>query len=373
MAGRGRFSGVYSDLTRIIMVKAGKAKIAIINCEKEDANLLFSSLFDSGYSVVISAKGSSGLDIITREKPDLIILDILAENMSGLALLDILQARSINIPILVITVPELVSDNLAQRGIAGLLIKPIDKERMLTHVEAILDLQEISRVYSERERPGEERAAPAARRKAAQPPPQQQPVPQAPPAQQPTQPETAETTEPEVEVQAPQEEQQPQPQPQQPPLKAVPAQPTPIRAGLKPSAEESGPAKKPLVLVVDDEPDMRTLLSDLLSFSGFEVMTADDGVQGLKTAQQVMPQAMLLDIMLPKLDGFQVCRLLKFNEKYAEIPIIMLTARNHPKDRELAEGSGADGYIIKPFETKALIEAIKKVIGAKAQYGSGAS
>ena len=86
-----------------------------------------------------------------------------------------------------------------------------------------------------------------------------------------------------------------------------------------------------------------------------------------------MPQAILLDIMLPKLDGFQVCRLLKFNEKYAEIPIIMLTARNHPKDRELAEGSGANGYIVKPFETKQLIEELRKAMGARARYGNGAS
>lgn len=317
------------------MTTAGKAKIALLNCQKEDANFLFSALFDSGYSVVISGKGSSGLDIITREKPDLIILDILANNMSGLALLDILQARSTNIPILVITVPEMVSDNLAQRGIAGLLIKPIDKERMLTHVEATLDLQEISRVYSERES-----------------------EPKRPPPPLPTK-ETAVEPKAEPEVAIPQQE------PARPMLAPAPETPRPIRPGMKPL--DKGPPPKPMVLVVDDEPDMRSLLSDLLSFSGFEVATADDGVQGLKMAQQLMPQCILLDIMLPKLDGFQVCRLLKFNEKFAEIPIIMLTARNHPKDRELAENSGANGYIVKPFETKNLIEEIKKAIGAAAK------
>ncbi len=225
-----------------------------------------------------------------------------------------------------------MSDNLAQRGIAGLLIKPIDKNRMLTHVEAMLDLQEISRIYSDRE----SGALPPAEHEQEAPPPA-------------------------AEVQ--------QPEPQQP-LKPVPEPPRQIRPD---SHKEEGSATKPLVLVVNDEPDMRTLLSDLLNFSGFEVMTADDGVQGLKIAQQVMPQAILLDIMLPKLDGFQVCRLLKFNEKYAEIPIIMLTARNHPKDRELAEGAGANGYIVKPFETKDLIEELRKVMGAKAQHGSGAN
>jgi len=346
------------------MATAGKAKIALINCQKEDAELLFSALFDSGYSVVISGKGTSGLDVITREKPDLIILDILTEGMSGMALLDILQARSINIPILVITVPELVSDNLAQRGIAGLLIKPIDKDRMLTHVEAILDLQEISKVYSERESTawpsGEEVAPPprrgvAPRREAPRPPERRKAPPPPPPPEEEAPPE----------VEAGPEAEVPKQEPPRPTLAPVPEPPRPIRPGMKP-LEKAAPSR-PMVLVVDDEPDMRSLLSDLLSFSGFEVSTADDGVQGLKMAQQLMPQCMLLDIMLPKLDGFQVCRLLKYNEKFAQIPIIMLTARNHPKDRELAENSGADGYIVKPFETKHLIEEIKRTIGTAAR------
>lgn len=149
--------------------------------------------------------------------------------------------------------------------------------------------------------------------------------------------------------------------PLEPEVKQGPVMPVPsfpVKSGYR--AKE-----KPTILVVDDEPDMQSLLSDLLVFSGFEVVTAGDGVEGLKLAQQHNPDAILLDIMLPKLDGFQMCRLLKFNEKYREIPVVMLTARNHPKDRDLAEGSGADGYIVKPFETKSLLEQLWRVIRAR--------
>ncbi|MFA4874665.1 MAG: response regulator [bacterium] len=297
------------------MTGSGQAKIAILNGQKSFIDSVSSVLAAAGYAIAISEGGTPALALITREKPDLIILELQPPDLSGYALMDILKAKGLTIPVLVATSPELIGDNLSHQGIAGLLIKPIDHERMLMHVAAILEIQKASRKAGS----GETAETPAA-------------VP------------GAFETAPELVA------------PQAPPVSEAPTEPE-----LEPEPE--WPRSKPLVLIVDDEPDMQTLLSDLLSFSGFDVATAGDGVEGLKEAQKKMPDAILLDIMLPKLDGFQMCRLLKYNEKYREIPIIMLTARNHPKDRELAEAAGSDGYIVKPFETKQLIAEIKRLIG----------
>ncbi len=302
------------------MTASGQAKIAIVNCEKPLIDSLSSALSAAGYEVVTPDGGVSALALITREQPDLLILELMTTDLSGYALLDIMKAKGLSIPVLVATTPELISDNLSQKSIAGLLIKPIDFDRMLMHVAAILDIQKAAK-----------KAAGMAAASAISTPATslgESEAQEFAPALSESD-ETLADVEPEME--------------------------------LKPII----PRAKPLVLIVDDEPDMQTLLSDLLSFSGFEVLTAGDGVEGLKEAQRRMPDAILLDIMLPKLDGFQMCRLLKFNEKYRDIPIIMLTARSHPKDRELSEASGSDGYIVKPFESKQLIAEIKRVIEAK--------
>src|SRR5678816_3655739 len=81
------------------------------------------------------------------------------------------------------------------------------------------------------------------------------------------------------------------------------------------------------VLVVDDEPDLVRILQFGLKAAGYEVESASDGQEGLKKAREMKPDIILLDLMLPKLDGYKVCRLLKFDERYEHIPIIILSAR----------------------------------------------
>src|SRR5678816_2950102 len=81
------------------------------------------------------------------------------------------------------------------------------------------------------------------------------------------------------------------------------------------------------VLVVDDEPDLVRILQFGLKAAGYEVESASDGQEGLKKAREMKPDIILLDLMLPKLDGYKVCRLLKFDERYKHIPIIILSAR----------------------------------------------
>jgi len=116
------------------------------------------------------------------------------------------------------------------------------------------------------------------------------------------------------------------------------------------------------VLVVDDEEDIAFSIARRLSATGYEVICAEDGVEGLRRAQTENPDLIILDLMLPKMDGFKVCRLLKFDERYKRIPIIMLSARSQQDDIALGQETGAEYYMTKPFDSGELLEKIKELI-----------
>jgi DNA-binding response OmpR family regulator len=120
-------------------------------------------------------------------------------------------------------------------------------------------------------------------------------------------------------------------------------------------------AKK--ILLVDDEPHIITMLENRMKHAGYEVITAVDGQDALMKAQKEKPDLIILYLMLPKLDGFKVCRMLKFDEKYKHIPIIMLTARAQEVDKKMGEKVGVDGYITKPFEPQVLLGKVKDLLG----------
>jgi two-component system alkaline phosphatase synthesis response regulator PhoP len=113
------------------------------------------------------------------------------------------------------------------------------------------------------------------------------------------------------------------------------------------------------ILVVDDEVDLVETIRFPLEAEGFNVLVAYNGEDALNMARTENPDLILLDIMLPKLDGYKVCRLLKFDERYKNIPIIMLTARAQEKDRIIGMETGADEYITKPFDMDKLLERVK--------------
>jgi DNA-binding response OmpR family regulator len=113
------------------------------------------------------------------------------------------------------------------------------------------------------------------------------------------------------------------------------------------------------ILVVDDEIDLVETLRFPLEMEGFEVLVSYNGEDALNKARKESPDLILLDLMLPKLDGYKVCRLLKFDEKYKHIPILMLTAKIQEKDKTLGIETGANEYITKPFEMDSLLEKVK--------------
>ena len=130
-------------------------------------------------------------------------------------------------------------------------------------------------------------------------------------------------------------------------------------------------AKK--ILIVDDEEDIAFSLARRLTANGFEVICAEDGVEGLRRAQTENPDLIILDLMLPKMDGFKVCRLLKFDERYKRIPIIMLSARSQEDDIALGRETGAECYMTKPCESGALLEKINELLQATAPTGDQAT
>jgi DNA-binding response OmpR family regulator len=113
------------------------------------------------------------------------------------------------------------------------------------------------------------------------------------------------------------------------------------------------------ILVVDDEIDLVETLRFPLELEGYNVLVSHDGEDALNQARKEKPDLILLDLMLPKLDGYKVCRLLKFDERYKHIPILMLTAKTQEKDKILGMETGADEYITKPFEMDLLINKVK--------------
>ena len=116
---------------------------------------------------------------------------------------------------------------------------------------------------------------------------------------------------------------------------------------------------KPRILIVDDEPDLLTVLKIGLETEGYEVLTASDGEQGLAIARQAMPDLMVLDLMLPRMDGYKVCRTLKFDERYKRIPIFILSARSGETDRRLALELGADEFHSKPYNMRELVARVR--------------
>jgi len=116
----------------------------------------------------------------------------------------------------------------------------------------------------------------------------------------------------------------------------------------------------PRILIIEDEPDMAMGLADNLQFEGYEVSVASDGPQGLEAVRTWRPDLVLLDIMLPKTDGFEVCRQIRHMGK--TMPILMLTARGQEVDKVRGLELGADDYITKPFGVAELLARIKAAL-----------
>jgi two-component system, sensor histidine kinase and response regulator len=135
----------------------------------------------------------------------------------------------------------------------------------------------------------------------------------------------------------------------------------------------TGDSSKGTVLVVDDEPRNLTLLQDLLESRGYTVWTAADGQQGLTIARDRIPDVVLLDVMMPRLSGFDVCRRLKAEQKTAMIPVLLVTSLDARQDRIAGIDAGANDFITKPVDSGDLLLRVRNAVGTKKLYAQVAT
>jgi two-component system, OmpR family, alkaline phosphatase synthesis response regulator PhoP len=121
---------------------------------------------------------------------------------------------------------------------------------------------------------------------------------------------------------------------------------------------------EPLILLVDDEPSIRETVSFILEMEGYRVVTAGNGDEALEQIRRLQPPVVLLDAMMPRRDGFDVCRTVKSDPALAATKIVMLTALGQKTDQEKAMVAGADFYVTKPFDEEELLALLGRLTGA---------
>jgi two-component system, OmpR family, alkaline phosphatase synthesis response regulator PhoP len=119
------------------------------------------------------------------------------------------------------------------------------------------------------------------------------------------------------------------------------------------------------VLVVDDDPFIINLVVYNLEQEGYTIIQANNGLEALEKARHEKPDLIVLDIMLPKMDGYKVSRILKFDKNYKNIPVLMLTAKAQDDDKQIGMETGADIYMTKPFEPEVLVKKVKDLLAKR--------
>ncbi len=122
---------------------------------------------------------------------------------------------------------------------------------------------------------------------------------------------------------------------------------------------------KKKILIVDDEIDIVETLKFILEDAGYQCYCAFDGEEGLNLAREIMPDLMILDVMMPKINGYKISRLLKYDSKYKNIPIMMITARSQDEDKMIGEETGVNEYITKPFELDYVVSKVNEYLKAE--------
>ena len=118
------------------------------------------------------------------------------------------------------------------------------------------------------------------------------------------------------------------------------------------------------ILIADDNDNIREALSYLLEDEGYRLWLARDGAETLTKVREVKPDILFLDIMMPEMNGYDVCRMIKSDPELAKIHVVMLTAKGQAREQELGREAGADEYIVKPFSPMEILSKIKKIFGS---------
>ncbi len=136
---------------------------------------------------------------------------------------------------------------------------------------------------------------------------------------------------------------------------------TPLKSLYNTLMLKNGKAK--VILVIDDDPAQVKILEKKLPENGYDVLTATQAADGLQKAMKSCPDLIILDVMMPIINGYNLCQLLKNDLKRKNIPIIMLTSRDSEQDRQIGQDVGADAYLVKPLDLSLLLEKIRSLLG----------
>jgi len=329
--------------------------VLVVDDDEANRTLLRDSLETHGYEIVEAESGEQALQKVEQRPPDVILLDVMMPQMDGfLPQLDGFEvcrrlkreARTAHIPVLIVTALSDETERLMgiAAGASDFLTKPINLQELTlrvgraVHAKPLSDqipaenllLNTLPRPSAERMKPGEINIA---------------------------------EYHPDVSV-----------------LVADPVSPPPTR-GLpnhKPPANmqtetlnrnKSSSARalgcRGLVLIVDDEEPNRMLLRDPLETHGYEIIEAENGEQALQKVEQRPPDVILLDVMMPRMDGFEVCRRLKNDARTAHIPILMVTALSERRERMMGIAAGASDFLTKPIDLQELTLRVGHAVHAK--------
>lgn len=118
------------------------------------------------------------------------------------------------------------------------------------------------------------------------------------------------------------------------------------------------------ILLVDDEPNVRNMLRQMLELSGFEVAEAEDGLEALEVLEDMVPDIMILDVMMPNLDGVSLCKQLRADAEFATLPILMLSGKTQHKAVEEGLAAGANRYLRKPITVDELLKNVRELLPA---------
>ncbi len=124
------------------------------------------------------------------------------------------------------------------------------------------------------------------------------------------------------------------------------------------------------IVLVDDEPNIRETVAFILEAEGFEVRTANDGIAGLEMVRRHRPKVVLLDVMMPRMDGYEVCRAIREDAELSEVFVLVLTARGQKADEVRALEVGADLYMSKPFDDEVVLDVIRDVFEGRRKAGA---
>ncbi len=128
---------------------------------------------------------------------------------------------------------------------------------------------------------------------------------------------------------------------------------------------ESGPPARPQIIIVDDDRDTREMLTLALDLEGFEVRTAANGLRLISAMHVDRPDLILLDIMMSWIDGFELCRAIKQNPSFTDIPVVFISARKSDEDERAGRAAGAIDYFAKPLDMERLVERIREILASR--------